>query len=1252
MKVSRNELKKKALLVALLLLLFGLYITNVDGFNNVVHGSGAPSPYISASSGTIKVGGSTSLHLNNDTGVSAVTWSSSDSSIVQVSSSGGSHYATATGKKAGRATIYAKWGNGKRASRYITVQSSGGTSPQDPSDPIDEIPPEPVASLSTTSLNIKLGSTGTVSINNAKATDSYKWKASSGTGKVSVSSEYGTSITVSGLKVGTATITVYKGNNTFGKVSVTVENGEQPSDVIAIETPSTLTLLPGQSTYISNKVYPENAKNKTLVWTSNDNNVATVGNYGRINAIHEGTCTITVKAKNGTAISHIGVTVGKASEAPVLSATNLKLQKNEKATLRVSGIKGFVVTKWYSTNSSVVRTVGQSGSLTCELTGVDDGKATIYCEVSNGKKAFCTVTVGNGGESDDFGVEDPSKNLGTIICRVGKNRNIPKSGKWTPDDSSIATVTTSNEVKGKKEGSTKITDINTKCYYVVQVVNPKIKEKNINIEEGSTIPYSRIFEDFAGDDFKVEPKTPGYLTSTNKAITARELTAEERAQLTGSKKYFKITCTCTFAGQSLGTITINIYKKSTSTAQPVTIYLVPGKTYKAPDHGEIKWETSNGKIAKVSNGTITAQKTTSSEAAVITGYSIDGPISTYNVYVVQASINNSITRTVGESFSIADIVSVKEGTPHAADLLQNYTFSVVAPYTNQLTVNGGKRITIKENAVKDSEFEYSITAYCTLLNDGSPVADIKVICTEKPILKDATITLNGDESKDIITALNLEKYRKNITVGKPSVANIVSITGNTTVKGLQNGETSVQVTRKFKVNGNSKTETATVTIKVTNLNAPQMSTTSYATYKGGSGFTIPHDGKYTWKSSSSGVASVNNGVVKPKKVGTTTITGIDELGRICFQNEVTVYDVTINKKFDKKQGESIGFTEIIQGVDNRDTTKFTFQLSSGANYGNQLTISGQSIKVKDDAYIAFDKTVVVAKFDVLYDSKKITTCSVSVTRKEVEEEKPPVDTYNSSVHGYVGESIGIESVISDPNWVFVETHGAEYAVVKNNGKSVKLKKSTRGESGTSTGSVTAVIMHKTELRKHNITITIYGKESIKIDGKTFSMNISPTEYNSISIPYKATLGPDSDVFWYVSGGSSENEYDPQQKGVILVSGSKSETVTIKAQVVRISGEDSEVMAEASCKLKVTCIDDIPVVITNLEGKVGSDISLDDVIMGDSKGYSFASKENDYVKVTKSNIHLKSATSEGGKGASVTVKGPKNKTTEIRIKISK
>ena len=76
-------------------------------------------------------------------------------------------------------------------------------------------------------------------------------------------------------------------------------------DIVLSETK--IELKEEETKNISCTVYPEKATDKTVIWASSDNSVATVNSYGRITAVGKGTCTIT--AKSGDQTETISVTV-------------------------------------------------------------------------------------------------------------------------------------------------------------------------------------------------------------------------------------------------------------------------------------------------------------------------------------------------------------------------------------------------------------------------------------------------------------------------------------------------------------------------------------------------------------------------------------------------------------------------------------------------------------------------------------------------------------------------------------------------------------------------------------------------------------------------------------------------------------------------------------------------------------------------------------------------------------------------------
>ena len=90
---------------------------------------------------------------------------------------------------------------------------------------------------------------------------------------------------VTAIAAGKSTITAKSVNNLSATCTVTVT---VPVDYIEIE-PAAVTLPLKGSKILKATVYPSNASNKTLVWSSEDTNIATVSSSG----------TVTAKSLNG-----------------------------------------------------------------------------------------------------------------------------------------------------------------------------------------------------------------------------------------------------------------------------------------------------------------------------------------------------------------------------------------------------------------------------------------------------------------------------------------------------------------------------------------------------------------------------------------------------------------------------------------------------------------------------------------------------------------------------------------------------------------------------------------------------------------------------------------------------------------------------------------------------------------------------------------------------------------------------------------
>ena len=125
--------------------------------------------------------------------------------------------------------------------------------------------------------------------------------------------------TVTALKAGTATITAIAGSQSATcAVTVTV-----PVASVTLE-PASITLREGEETIIVATVSPEDATDKSVIWSSSDESIATVSSEGKVSAIKEGSAVITTRAGERSATCAVTVLHDQKTDAIVFADNMVK----------------------------------------------------------------------------------------------------------------------------------------------------------------------------------------------------------------------------------------------------------------------------------------------------------------------------------------------------------------------------------------------------------------------------------------------------------------------------------------------------------------------------------------------------------------------------------------------------------------------------------------------------------------------------------------------------------------------------------------------------------------------------------------------------------------------------------------------------------------------------------------------------------------------------------------------------------------
>ena len=195
---------------------------------------------------------------------------------------------------------------------------------------------------------------------------------------------------VTAKAAGTATITAtVDGKSVSCKVTV---NGQTTVPVASVElNQTTLELIAGKEATLTATVKPDDATNKTVTWSSNNETVATVDNNGKVTAKAAGEAIITAKVGDKQATCNVKVTAAEvAVESVTLDQSSLELIAGKEATLTAT-VKPDNATNrtvaWES-NATNVATVDNNGKVTAKA----EGTAIITAKAGD-KTATCTVTV-------------------------------------------------------------------------------------------------------------------------------------------------------------------------------------------------------------------------------------------------------------------------------------------------------------------------------------------------------------------------------------------------------------------------------------------------------------------------------------------------------------------------------------------------------------------------------------------------------------------------------------------------------------------------------------------------------------------------------------------------------------------------------------------------------------------------------------------------------------------------------------------
>ena len=273
---------------------------------------------LSASTLTINLGQTvtmTATVLPSDASDKSVTWTSSNSDIVSVTQNG-----SVTANAMGEAEITA-------------TSNDGGFSKTCKVTVVEPLVPATSLTLTPKTMSLNIGDSGALELQILPndCNEKLKWESSDPSVATVNNGD------IKALAAGTTTITV-RGINTSASATVTVIDPYAVTGVTLDRT--TLSLEMGETATLVATVLPEDARDKTVTWSSGNTAVATVDQQGKITTVSPGTAQITVTTKDGSFSASCALTVVERI-VPITSisyaekGTTVKMNMGESYTIRV-----------------------------------------------------------------------------------------------------------------------------------------------------------------------------------------------------------------------------------------------------------------------------------------------------------------------------------------------------------------------------------------------------------------------------------------------------------------------------------------------------------------------------------------------------------------------------------------------------------------------------------------------------------------------------------------------------------------------------------------------------------------------------------------------------------------------------------------------------------------------------------------------------------------------------------------------------
>ena len=576
----------------------------------------------------------------------------------------------------------------------------------------------------------------------------------------------------------------------------------------------------GETKVLQAIIEPDNATDKTVEWTSSKPEVATVDENGKVQAVSEGTTTITATTKDGKKTAESVVTVsGTITEDPnfvhitsiTLGKIKTTLTPGEKYQMQVvilpTDASDQTVT-WTSSNTDVA-TINADGV----LTAVAAGETTILVTTKDGNKtAAVKITVegekGTLSTEQDITEQSTSENTTEVVTterstsenttevvateqNTSENTTEVVTTEQSTSENTTEVVTTEQTTSetATTENTTeesKITDIifNTDAFEMTVGESTRLKVTILPDASNANLSWT------TSDSSVVAISAMG--TVTAKAVGTAEI------RVTDSNSGKSAVCTITVKEKeedkiAVESIVVTPAEKTMKTGETVeleAIIMPLDATVK-----DVTWTSNNKEIAEVDqNGKVTAKAAGEVEISATT---VDGgKVAVCKIEVTKSNTNVAVSSITFEKTNVS--LEVGNSTHLTATVLpENATNKILTWKSSNPTV-----ATVDTAGIVNAKSS-GMTVITATSADGTVTAECMVTVTEKQeekiaveqiILSTTNVTLTADgEFSLTATVIPLEATDQTV-IWSTADETIAEVDANGKVTAKTPGDTKITAT--------------------------------------------------------------------------------------------------------------------------------------------------------------------------------------------------------------------------------------------------------------------------------------------------------------------------------------------------------------------------------------------------------------------------------------------------------------------------